>query len=73
MANPLFNQLGGNQPQNDGGFGNLLAQFEQFRQQFQGNPREEIQKLLQSGRITQAQLDQVQQMAAQFQRLMQHK
>lgn len=79
MANPLFDQLGGNQPQqahqqpNDGGFGAMLAQFNQFRQQFQGDPRAEINKLMQSGRITQAQLDQAQQMASQMMRLMPHK
>lgn len=76
MANPLFNQLGGNTPQqapnqpNDGGFGAMLQQFNQFRQQFQGDPRAEINKLLQSGRITQAQLDQAQQMAQQMMQLM---
>ncbi len=72
MANPLFNQLGGAQPQNDGGFGAMLAQFNQFRQQFQGDPKAEIQKMLQSGQITQAQLDQAQQMASQFIRLIPH-
>ena len=79
MANSLFDQLGGNMPQqapqqpNDGGFGAMLQQFNQFRQQFQGDPRAEINKLLQSGRITQAQLDQAQQMASQMMRLMPHK
>lgn len=72
MANPLFNQLGGAQPQNDGGFCNLLSQFQQFRAQFQGDPRAEIQKLLQSGKISQAQLDQAQQMARQFMNLLPH-
>ena len=72
MANPLFNQLGGNQP-NDGGFGNLLAQIEQFRAQFQGDPRAEVQRLLQSGKISQAQLDQAQQMANQMMRLIPHR
>lgn len=72
MANPLFHQFGGNQS-NDGGFGNLLAQFQQFRAQFQGDPRTEVQKLLQSGRITQAQLDKAQQMASQMMQLMPHR
>ena len=79
MANPLFDQLGGNTPQqapqqpNDGGFGAMLQQFQQFRVQFQGDPRAEINKLLQSGRITQAQLDQAQRMAQQMMQLMPHK
>lgn len=67
MPNEIYNRM--NQP-NDGGFGAMLQQFNQFRQQFQGDPRAEINKLLQSGRITQAQLDQAQQMAQQMMRLM---
>ena len=48
----------------------MLQQFHQFRQRMQGvNPQEEVQKLLQSGRISQAQLDKVQQMARQMQGL----
>ena len=64
MSNPIFNALGGGMmPQN-----NMLAQFQQFRQQMQGkNPHEEINKLLQSGAINQQQLNQAQQMAQQFQ------
>ena len=64
MANPIFNALGGNMmPSN-----NMLAQFQQFRQRMQGvNPHEEINKLLQSGAISQQELNQAQQMAQQFQ------
>lgn len=64
MANLLFNALGGNIfPGN-----NMLAQFQQFKQQMQGkNPHEEINKLLQSGVISQEQLNQAQQMAQQLQ------
>ena len=63
MGNLLFNALGGNIfPGN-----NMLAQFQQFKQQMQGkNPHEEINKLLQSGAINQQQLNQAQQMAQQF-------
>lgn len=65
MANPLFQIFGGNGNQN-----NMMAQFQQFMQQMQGrNPNEEIQKLLQSGRVSQAQLNQAQQMASQMQGL----
>lgn len=47
---------------------NMLAQFQQFRQRMQGvNPHEEINKLLQSGAISQQELNQAQQMAQQFQ------
>lgn len=48
----------------------MLQQFQQFKKQMQGvNPQEEVQKLLQSGKISQAQLDKVQQMAQQMQGL----
>ena len=61
MPNPLFQAFGGNrQP-------NMMGDFQRFMQQMQGrNPHEEIAKLLQSGRVSQAQLNQAQQMASQF-------
>lgn len=63
MSNPIFDAIGGNMPGN-----NMLAQFQQFRQRMQGvNPHEEINKLLQSGAISQQELNQAQQMARQFQ------
>ena len=67
MSNPLFNALGGGQQNN------MMGQFQQFMQQMQGrNPHEEISKLLQSGRISQQQLNQAQQMAQQFSRMFNH-
>lgn len=60
MSNPLFNALGGNQP-------NMMSDFQMFMQQMQGrNPHQEIANLLQSGRISQNQLDQAQRMAQQM-------
>lgn len=60
MSNPLFQALGGSQS-------NPMADFQKFMQQMQGkNPNEEIAKLLQSGKVSQAQLNQAQQMAQQF-------
>lgn len=48
----------------------MIQQFQQFKKQMQGvNPQEEVQKLLQSGKISQAQLDKAQQMAQQIQGL----
>lgn len=65
MSNPLFQALGGRQQPN------MMNEFHQFMQQMQGkDPNQEIAKLLQSGRITQQQLNQAQQMAQQFQGLM---
>lgn len=60
--NPLFQALMQSQQPN-----NMMGNFQNFMQQMQGkNPHEEIAKLLQSGRISQEQLNQAQQMAQQF-------
>ena len=65
MPNPIFNALGGSMPM---GNNNMLAQFNNFVKQMQGkNPHEEINKLLQSGAISQGQLNEAQQIAQQFQ------
>ena len=69
MSNSLFNALGGGMPQGNGPM-QMIQQFMQFKQNFKGDPRAEVQKMLQSGRISQQQLNQVQQMAGQFQNLL---
>lgn len=67
MPNPLFNVLGGWQmPGPMGQFGQMMQQFQQFRASFQGNPKQEVEKLLQSGQMSQSQLNQLQVMAQQF-------
>ena len=67
MSNPIFNALGGNMMPGN----NMLAQLQQFRKQMQGkNPHEEINRLLQSGAISQQELNQAQQMAQQFQSIL---
>lgn len=68
MPNPLFNALGGGRmPSPMGQFQQMMQQFQQFRQNFQGDPKQEVQKLLQSGKMSQQQLNQLQAMAQQFQ------
>lgn len=63
MSNPLFQALGGNR--------NMMSDFQRFMQQMQGkDPNQEISRLLQSGQITQQQLNQAQQMAQQMQGLL---
>lgn len=72
MANPLFQALGGGQmPGPTGKFQNMVQQFQQFKQSFQGDPKAEVEKLVQSGRISQQQLNQMQQLAVQFRQLLQ--
>ena len=67
--NPLFNILnGGMQPQNP--MMNMMTQLNQFRQTFQGNPKQQVQQLLNSGRMSQEQFNQLSQMATQIQNMM---
>ena len=61
--NPLYQQM---QPQQNT---NLLQKFQQFRQQFQGDPQQMIQQMMNSGRINQNQYNQAVQMAQQFQKM----
>lgn len=66
MSNPLFQTLGGNVPANNGGFGQMMQQLQQFKNSFRGDPRAEVQRLLQSGQMTQEQFNQLGQMANQI-------
>ena len=66
MANPFFKAMGGGQmPGPMGQFQRLMQQFNQFRANFQGDPKA-VEKLLQSGKMSQQQLNQLQAMAKQF-------
>lgn len=72
MSNPLFQALGGGQ--NPGAMGELLQlkqRFQQFKAGFQGNPKAEVERLLQSGQMSQQELNQLQSMAQQFGHLFQ--
>ena len=69
MSNPFYQAMGGNvNPL--GNVGQLLQKFQQFKTSFQGDPKAEVEKMLQSGALTQEQLNQVQAMAKQFQNLL---
>lgn len=63
--NPLYQQMMPQMPQN-----NVIQRFMQFKQQFKGNPQEQVQQLLNSGRITQADYDRAVQMANQFRNML---
>lgn len=61
MANNLYNQFGHkNTP-----FEQLAQQAREFRKQFSGNPRQEVERLLASGQMSQAQFNQYSQIAQQ--------
>lgn len=47
----------------------MVQAFNQFRNNFQGDPKQAVMQLVQSGRMSQGQLNQLQGMAAQFQRM----
>lgn len=47
----------------------MIQAFNQFKQSFTGDPEQEVKKLVASGKINQQQLNQLQTMATQFQRM----
>lgn len=65
--NPLYEQMkkqgGNNQMQN------MMKQFEQFKKTFSGNPQEQVQQLLNSGKVSQAQYNNAVQMAQKFRKM----
>ena len=65
MSNPLFQQMNPQGPMQQ-----MMQRFNQFRQTFRGDPRQQVQQLLNSGRVSQSQYDQAVRMAQQFQRMM---
>lgn len=62
MANPLFGQFGGNQNNHMSQF---MGEFKRL-QQTVANPRKVVEDLLQSGKMTQQQFNQLSQMANQM-------
>lgn len=49
---------------------NLINQFNQFKNNFKGDPRAQVQQLLNSGQMSQEQLNQLQNMAREFQQFL---
>ena len=68
MNNPIFNTMMKNTPL--GNMQNLIQQYQQFRQTFQGDPQQKVQEMLNSGQITQEQVNQARSMATEFKKLM---
>jgi len=65
MTNPLFNALGGNIPANNG-IMHFIQEVQNFQRTFNGNPKDEVQKMMNEGRLSQAQFNQYAQMANQI-------
>ena len=64
MPSPLFQQL---QPA-QGANNSMIQQFIQFRKNFTGDPKQMVQNMISSGRISQAQVNQLAQQANQLYR-----
>lgn len=76
MPNPLFQMLN-NAPQsmpqvpaNDGGFAQMVQDFQRFRNAFRGDAKQEVERLLQSRQMTQQQFQALSQMTNQMINLM---
>lgn len=61
--NNLFNEIMGNN--ND-----LISQFNKFKSTFQGNPQEQVQQLLNSGKMSPEQFERLSKMATQLQSIL---
>lgn len=65
MSNPLFQKLGGAMPNNN--FSQIVKFFRMFKQGNVGiDPKQEVMKCLQSGMISQNDLNKLQVMSQQF-------
>lgn len=75
MSNPLFNMLGGNSnlPAPFSNIQNMMQSLNQFRQNLQGDPKQQVQQLLNSGKMSQNQYNQLSQMATQIQNMLSQK
>lgn len=67
-GSPLFNIFGGGSylPPN---VQNMLTMFQQFRNSFRGDPRQQVQDLLNSGRVSQEQYNQAVLMANELSKI----
>ena len=65
MSNPLYGMMQSQTPMNG-----MMQKFQQFSQMFRGDPRQQVQQLLNSGRVTQEQYNQAVQTANQMAKMM---
>ena len=66
MSNSLFNQFG----KQNNPFEQLAQQARNFRKQFTGNPRQEVERLLQAGQMSQSDFNRYSQIAQQVAQFM---
>lgn len=65
MPNQLFNALGGNRAVNSQ-LSNFIQEIKDFQKNFNGNPKDEVQKLMNEGKLSQSQFNAYAQMANQI-------
>lgn len=72
MGNSILNNRQPNvqQGQNNAFNPQMIQQFNQFRRTFNGNPQQAVMNMLRQGMMTNAQFQQLAQMANQFQNFM---
>lgn len=70
MRNALFTALNGNNQQNMTPMQQLIADAKRMKQTFTGNPKEEVQKLLNSGAMSQQKFNELAQIAQQVVKFM---
>jgi len=70
MANPLYGLLGGQAGTLSGEQTNLINEFKQFKAGISGDPRQQVQELLNSGRMTQEQFNRYQAMATELRKVL---
>ena len=66
MSNSLFNQFG----RQNNPFEQLAQQARNFRKQFTGNPRQEVERLLRTGQMSQSDFNRYSQIAQQVAQFM---
>ena len=72
MGNSILNNRQSNVPQGQNSAFNpqMIQQFNQFRKTFNGNPQQAVMNLMRQGMMSNAQFQQLAQMANQFQNFM---
>ena len=70
LSNRQMQQPNAMQGQNSPFNPHMIQQFNQFRRTFNGNPQQAVMNLLRQGMMTNAQFQQLSQMANQFQNFM---
>ena len=68
MANPLFNEL--NKKPANNPFSQIISQAQQLKQTFKGNPKAEVERLVQTGQMSQEQFNQFARIANQVMQFM---